>query len=353
MHVRTFTGADFDPAAKLLAQTWHEDHGSHAIWHGADELCAHLARSDKGFVAEEAGVFLGVILLASPHEEDKNEDMHRHWLQQRTRTAAMASVFGVNAREGARVIAEEDKLLDEVAGQSGLADVGEIPLLIVAVDARGKGIGGALLREGLAWLCERGASDVRLVTDDDCDWQLYEHLNMSRVGETVSKARPDMGIYAYQGSVADLLSHFSGERGDDGATEGKSLVVSSATDEGFDALLGSMLDEHAEREGVSVRSYRYKAELDGRLVGGVSAWAMGSELHIDMLVVDKTARRNGVGNQLLACVEGQARRDGCTLATVDTFSFQAPDYYPAHGYKEEFRHGLDDGTERIYFSKRL
>ena len=353
MHVRTFTGADFDPAAKLIAQAWYEGHGSHAIWHGADELCAHLARSDKGFVAEEAGAFLGVILLASPLVEDKNEDMRRHWLQQRTRTAAMASVFGVNAREGAQVIAEEDKLLDEVAGQSGSADVGEIPLLIVAVDARGKGIGGALLREGLAWLCERGASDVRLVTDDDCDWQLYEHLNMRRVGETVSHARPGMGIYAYQGSVADLLSHFSGERGDDCTVKEEELVVVATTDSGFEAKLAGMLDEHAMREGMGAQSYRYQAELGGRVVGGVSAWSMGAELHVDMLVVDEEARRKGVGAALLARVEEQARCDGCTLATVDTFSFQAPDYYPAHGYNEEFRHSLDDGTERIYFSKRL
>ena len=353
MRVRTFTGADFDPAAKLLAQIWYGDYGPHAIWHGADELCAHLARADKGFVAEEDGTFLGTILLASPREEDKNEDMRRHWLQQRTRTAAMASVFGVNAREGAQVIAEEDELLDEVAARDGAADVGEIPLIVVAGDARGRGIGGTLLREGLAWLGERGASDVRLVTDDDCDWQIYEHLNMRRVGEVVSKARPGLGIYAYQGSVAELVAHFSGEREDEAATEGESLVVVAATDSGFDALLGAMLDEHAAREGIAVRSYRYQAELGGRVVGGVSAWAMGHELHIDMLVLDESARRKGAGAELLARVEEQARRDGCTVASVDTFSFQAPDYYPAHGYEEEFRRRLDDGTERIYFSKRL
>ena len=353
MRVRTFAGADFDPAARLLAQIWYADHGSHAIWHGADELCAHLARSDKGFVAEEDGTFLGVILLASPLEEDKNEDMRRHWLQQRTRTAAMANVFGVNAREGARVIAEEDELLDEVAARSGSTGVGEIPLLIVAGDVRGKGFGGALLREGLSWLFERGASDVRLVTDDDCDWQFYEHINMSRVGETVSHARPGMGIYVYQGSVAVLLSHLSGEHGDGGPAREEELAVVPSTDDEFDAKLAAMLDEHATRKGIDVRSYRYQAELGGRLVGGVSAWAMGSELHIDMLVVDESARRKGVGAALLARVEEQARRDGCTMASVDTFSYQAPDYYPAHGYAEEFRRRLDDDTERIYFSKRL
>lgn len=353
MRVRTFSGADFDPVAKLLAQTWYEHRGAHAIWHGADELCAHLARTDKGFVAEEDGTFLGVILLASPFEDDKNKDMRMHWLQQRTRTAAMAKVFGVNAREDAQVIAEEDELLEEVAERHGLADVGEIPLVIVASEARGRGVGRALLREGLAWLDERGAADVRLVTDDDCDWQMYEHLGMRRVGETVSKVRPGLGIYSYQGNVKKLLAHFSDSGDGDGLEKAAGLVVVADADSGFDAFLGKMLDEHAEREGVSVRSYRYQAELDGRVVGGVSAWAMGPELHVDMLAVDECVRRKGVGGRLLDRVEEQARLDGCTVASVDTFSFQAPDYYPAHGYEEEFRRHLDDGTERIYFSKRL
>ena len=352
MRVRTFSGADFDPAAKLLAQTWYEGHGPHAIWHGADELCAHLARTDKGFVAEDDGDFLGVILLASPCEEDKNKDMRMHWLQQRTRTAAMAKVFGVNAREDAQVIAEEDELLDEVAKRCGTAGVGEVPLVIVACEARGRGVGGALLREGLAWLDERGASDVRLVTDDDCDWQIYEHLGMRRVGETVSKARSGLGIYSYQGNVKYLLAHFSGSGEGDGPS-GEEVLVVDATDDGFDASLGAMLDEHARREGVNVRSYRYQAELGGQVVGGVSAWSMGPELHVDMLAVDEGSRRKGVGTRLLERVEEQARRDGCTVASVDTFSFQAPGYYPAHGYEEEFRRRLDDGSERIYFSKKL
>lgn len=353
MRVRTFTGADFDSVAKLLAQTWYEHRGSHAIWYGADELCAHLARTDKGFVAEDEGTFLGVILLASHREEDKNKDMRMHWLQQRTRTAAMAKVFGVNAREDAQVIAEEDELLEEVAKRHGIADVGEIPLVIVASGARGRGVGRALLREGLAWLDERGVSDVRLVTDDDCDWQMYEHLGMHRVGETVSKVRSGLGIYSYQGNVKNFLARVSDSDEGDCLAEGENPVVVAVASADLDATLGKMLDEHAERAGVSVRSYRYLAELDGCVVGGVSAWAMGPELHVDILAVDECVRRKGVGGRLLERVEEQARRDGCTVASVDTFSFQAPDYYPAHGYKEEFRRRLDDGTDRIYFSKRL
>ena len=76
-------------------------------------------------------------------------------------------------------------------------------------------------------------------------------------------------------------------------------------------------------------------------------------MHIETLAVAESSRCKGLGSLLLRHVEEQAKQDGCTTASVDTFSFQAPDYYPAHGYEVIFRYPLDDGSERIYFSKRL
>ena len=117
--------------------------------------------------------------------------------------------------------------------------------------------------------------------------------------------------------------------------------------------IGEFIDDHGRRKGVCIRTYDYHVERDGRTVAGISAWAMGPDVHIDMLGVDERERRSGLGSALLEHVENLARADGCTTASVDTFSFQAPDFYPLHGYEVVFRYPLDDGTERIYFSKRL
>lgn len=113
------------------------------------------------------------------------------------------------------------------------------------------------------------------------------------------------------------------------------------------------LDAYSQRKGVEFKTYGFHIERDGKTVAGIFAWAMGPDIHIDMLGVDEAARRQGLGSALLAHVEDVARRDGCTTASLDTFSFQAPEFYPRHGYKEIFRYPLDDCTERIYFSKRL
>lgn len=44
-------------------------------------------------------------------------------------------------------------------------------------------------------------------------------------------------------------------------------------------------------------------------------------------------RRRGVGRELLALAERLAVERGCHSARLDTFSFQAPDYYPRFGYR--------------------
>lgn len=117
--------------------------------------------------------------------------------------------------------------------------------------------------------------------------------------------------------------------------------------------VGAFIDEHAEALGVEFGSHNFHVEADGEVIAGVTAWHMGPDLHIDMLGVDGRYRREGLGSALLARAEEAGRADGCTTASVDTFSFQAPDFYPRHGYEEIFRYALTDGTERIYFSKKL
>lgn len=199
MHIREFTGADFEPVSKILGDLWHANHGDHAFWQGADELCDHLAHTDKGLVAEdESGVLCGVVLLASPNPADHNETLRMHWLQQRTRLAAMASALGVDARADVVLLNEESELMTQVAHQFGTDGVGKVVLLVVSEAARGKGVGSALWDAGTSWLRERGASRIRLVTDDECDWQFYEHLGLNLLISRTTSVGPTVNLYVYE-----------------------------------------------------------------------------------------------------------------------------------------------------------
>lgn len=71
-------------------------------------------------------------------------------------------------------------------------------------------------------------------------------------------------------------------------------------------------------------------EIVGGVIGG-----MGWEwLHIDLLWVHESMRRQGLGSALLQQAEAEAIKAGCHHVHLDTMSFQAPGFYKKHGYTE-------------------
>lgn len=71
----------------------------------------------------------------------------------------------------------------------------------------------------------------------------------------------------------------------------------------------------------------------GKIVVGITGTVYWRHLHIDFLWADKNLRHTGYGSQLLSEIEQVAREKGCRLIFLDTFSFQAPDFYKKNGYQ--------------------
>jgi GNAT superfamily N-acetyltransferase len=74
-------------------------------------------------------------------------------------------------------------------------------------------------------------------------------------------------------------------------------------------------------------------EADGRIVGGLRGWTWAGWLKVNDFWVREDLRGQGHGTRLLAMAEDEARVRGCMLATLDTYSFQAPDFYRKQGYR--------------------
>ena len=92
----------------------------------------------------------------------------------------------------------------------------------------------------------------------------------------------------------------------------------------------------------------------GEIMGGLIGSTHWDWFYVDLLWVREDLRKQGYGHQLLTKAEDMARERGAKNAYLDTFSFQAPEFYQQHGYQvfgelEDF----PAGHQRFYMRKKL
>lgn len=71
---------------------------------------------------------------------------------------------------------------------------------------------------------------------------------------------------------------------------------------------------------------------DGTILAGINCESFWDITHISILWVDKDHRKQGFGSQLLQYIENVSRHYGIHQMTLDTFDFQAKDFYERHGF---------------------
>ena len=123
------------------------------------------------------------------------------------------------------------------------------------------------------------------------------------------------------------------------------------------AVVDAGLDDHniAAAPLGDVQSLHVIAEdARGAVVGGAIGRTWGTCCELLQLWVAPEVRATGVGSQLMEVFEQDARRRGCLLVYLDTFSFQAPAFYQARGYEEALRtEGYTGGVFKLTLHKHL
>lgn len=121
-----------------------------------------------------------------------------------------------------------------------------------------------------------------------------------------------------------------------------------AIDEALGAHNAGFLDDpRYSYFGIFVR------DAAGSIRAGLIGHCYAGWLFINLLWVHAELRRGGIGSQLIAEAERHAVAFGCHSAWVDTFSFQAPAFYPRFGYREFARLDYPPDHHRIFFNKHL
>ena len=92
-----------------------------------------------------------------------------------------------------------------------------------------------------------------------------------------------------------------------------------------------------------------------RIVGGLTGDIGWNFAFVGILWVDEAARGKGAGTALIREAERLARRRGCALIHLSTFSFQAPQFYEKLGYRRfaALKNTPASGTARYFYVKRL
>jgi ribosomal protein S18 acetylase RimI-like enzyme len=93
---------------------------------------------------------------------------------------------------------------------------------------------------------------------------------------------------------------------------------------------------------------------DGRMLAGLVAEVMLDWLYVEKFWVNESLRGQGIGTRMLAAAEAAGRQRGAIGATLNTSSFQAPEFYRRHGYTElGCLEGRPAGYRRYWFGKRF
>ncbi|GAB6108261.1 GNAT family N-acetyltransferase [Fusibacter bizertensis] len=91
----------------------------------------------------------------------------------------------------------------------------------------------------------------------------------------------------------------------------------------------------------------------GDVVGGVITTIYRYSMYVETLWIDEKYRKDGYGTQLMKQAEETAIAHGCTMMQLDTFNYQAPEFYKKLGFVQFGQLGYKEGFVRYYFTKAL
>ncbi len=103
-------------------------------------------------------------------------------------------------------------------------------------------------------------------------------------------------------------------------------------------------DNDVVREGIIASNENIVGERDrafsiflkndsGKVFGGIQAFLGTESVYIDVLWVEEILQKQGYGTKLLDAVEREAIKNGCVFSLVDTWDFQAEEFYLKNGYE--------------------
>lgn len=91
----------------------------------------------------------------------------------------------------------------------------------------------------------------------------------------------------------------------------------------------------------------------GHIIGGIAGSTNWDWLYIELLAIESRYRGQGYAKDLVISAEEMAQERGCVGSWVDTFTFQAPEFYRKLGYEQFGELPNYPGKESRVFLRKL
>lgn len=90
------------------------------------------------------------------------------------------------------------------------------------------------------------------------------------------------------------------------------------------------------------------------IIGGIIGRSLWGTLEIKRLAVHPDYRHKGIGSKLIAAAEEEAKKRKCGYLSLNTFSYQAPEFYEKMGFiKIGTEKDFPRGFERYFYQKKI
>lgn len=140
----------------------------------------------------------------------------------------------------------------------------------------------------------------------------------------------------------------------------KNFIINESTEEEAKSVLKGLIEYNSSKVSllqeppfITINRVIKKPNADGNVLAGINSKLNGWKcLHIEILWVEEEFRRCGYGTVLLNEVERAAKNLGSSLIRLETYDFQAKDFYLKHGF--EIFGVLDNcpNGHKFYFLKK-
>jgi len=125
-------------------------------------------------------------------------------------------------------------------------------------------------------------------------------------------------------------------------------------DEIKDFIAQQFKQNHLEETNTTRDPFSFEIIEDNQYVVAGRGAIFGEECYLSELVVHDTHRKKGYGSKTLKEIEVFAKKSNAKTLHVDTYGYQAPEFYEKNGFQEISRiENYRAGYDRIFFRKDI